>query len=130
MIETKTSAETPPMFDEMLTIVAQKQLGLDGSYTVFAVETDRIDEINLKMIGGLEDLHLHCFTVKLPPGFARVSLAPRVGEHWRMEEAVHGVVDYGHSARVAISAACAGGTGGFTSLQPVASTKRAALLKQ
>ncbi|MEL7896529.1 MULTISPECIES: hypothetical protein [Vreelandella] len=109
MIESKTSARSSPMFDEMLTIVAQNQLGLDGSYTVFAVETDQIDEINLKMIEGLEDLHLHCFTVKLPPGFARVSLAPRVGEHWRMEDAVHGVVDYGHSAREAISAACAGG---------------------
>lgn len=105
MIDRKASAEAPPMFDEMLTIVAKKQLGLDGSYTVFAVETDQIDEINLKMIEGLEDIHLHCFTVKLPPGYARVSLAPREGGRWRMEDAVHGVVDYGHTARVTISAA-------------------------
>lgn len=109
MIDRKASAEAPPMFDEMLTIVAQQQLGLDGNYTVFAVETDQIDEINLKMIKGLDDIHLHCFTVKLPPGYARVSLAPRDGDRWRMEDAVHGVVDYGHTARMTISAASAGG---------------------
>lgn len=108
MIDTKVNADAPPMFDEILTTVAKEQLGLDGSYTVYAVETDQIDEINLKMIEGLEDIHLHCFTVRLPPGLARVSLAPRDGNHWRMEDAVHGVVDYGHTARETISASYSG----------------------
>ncbi|SFI01425.1 hypothetical protein [Modicisalibacter xianhensis] len=108
MVDSKVAAETPPMFDEMLTMVAKEQLGLDGSYTVYAVATDQIDEINLAMIEGLEDIHLHSFTVRLPPGLVRVSLAPRDGDRWRMEDAVHGVVDYGHPARESMSANCSG----------------------
>lgn len=108
MIDTKVISDAPLKFDELLTTVAKEQLGLDGSYTVYAVETDQIDEINLKMIEGLDDIHLHRFTVRLPPGLARVSLAPRDGNHWRMEEAVHGVVDYGHTARETISASYSG----------------------
>jgi|TARA_R110001583_G_scaffold35570_1_gene118122 hypothetical protein len=108
MIDAKGAAEGPKMFDEILTIVAKEQLGLDGSYTVYAVETEQIDEINLEKVKGLEDIHLHCFTVKLPPGLARVSLAPRDGNQWRMDEAVHGVVDYGHAARETLSASHGG----------------------
>ncbi|BBI65673.1 hypothetical protein HSBAA_PA_2760 (plasmid) [Vreelandella sulfidaeris] len=66
MIDTKVISDAPLKFDELLTTVAKEQLGLDGSYTVYAVETDQIDEINLKMIEGLDDIHLHCFTVRLP----------------------------------------------------------------
>lgn len=95
-------------FGEAITFVAQEQLGLDGRYRVFAVATDQIDEIDLDALEGIDDLHQHCFTVKLPAGLARVSLAPLVDGRWRFEEAVHGVVNYGDPARKAIQGEASG----------------------
>ncbi len=89
-------------YGEALTHVAQEQLGLDGRYRVFAVATDQIDEIDLDALEDIDDLHQHCFTVKLPAGLARVSMAPLVDGRWRLEEAVHGVVNYGDPARKSI----------------------------
>lgn len=91
-------------FDEAITNVAQAQLGLDGRYRVFAVATDQIDEVDLDALDDIGDLHQHCFTVKLPAGLARVSLAPLVDGCWRLEEAVHGIVNYGDPARKSMQA--------------------------
>ncbi|WP_163575345.1 hypothetical protein [Halomonas faecis] len=91
-------------FGEAMTNVAKEQLGLDGRYRVYAVATDQIDEIDLDSLGDIDDLHQHCSTVKLPAGLARVSLAPLVDGRWRLEEAVHGIVNYGDPARKTIQA--------------------------
>jgi len=94
----------PPQeaFGEAITNVAKEQLGLDGRYRVYAVATDQIDEIDLDALEDIDGLHQHCFTVKLPAGLARVSMAPLVDGRWRLEEAVHGVVNYGDPARKSI----------------------------
>lgn len=94
----------PPQFDEMMSILARQQLGLDARYTVYAVATDQIDEIELDSIDSFEDLHLQSFTVHLPAGLARVSLAPYEDGLWNLKEAVHGVVNLGHDAREALAA--------------------------
>lgn len=94
----------PPQFDEMMSILARQQLGLDARYTVYAVATDHIDEIELDSIDSFEDLHLQSFTVHLPAGLARVSLAPYEDGVWNLKEAVHGVVNLGHDAREALAA--------------------------
>lgn len=91
-------------FSDAIANVAKEQLGLDDRYRVYAVATDQIDEIDLDALEDIEELHQHCFTVKLPAGLARVSLAPHVDGRWRYEEAVHGVVNYGDPARKSIQA--------------------------
>ena len=98
------ASDTPPQFDEMMSSLARQQLGLDARYTVYAVATDQIDEIDLDLIDSFEDLHLQSFTVHLPAGLARVSLAPYENGAFHLAEAVHGVVNLGHDAREALTA--------------------------